>query len=133
MTPTLLRCSKHDSLVWEETPGACFAVERDDLKHDYNPVEDCDIERYELHPVGGLHVDRVPCDNCKGTGVFTYPDFDDPEAPKCRACGGSGMTWPAEVLRIMAGGFIMGPGQTAGENARDMLDALVAAQTGDTE
>ena len=38
--------------------------------------------------------------------------------------------WPTEVIRAMAWGFIMGPGETASENARDMLDAVVSLAEG---
>ncbi len=68
-----------------------------------------------VNSVGGLHVDRVPCDECGGGGIVgeivgelpTGPiDWDARVEPikvvsdtrqKCPSCGGVGDKWPPKV------------------------------------
>ncbi len=73
-------------------------------------------ERYELHPVGGLHVDRVPCGECEATG--------DKAGHDCPSCV-DGMTWPLWVYAAAKENY--------SDTVTQVLDALRAAQTGDTE
>jgi len=62
----------------------------------------------------------------------TYALVPVPDGERMVVVVTEGGRWPTEVIRAMAGGFILGPGETAGENARDMLDAVVSLAEGET-
>ena len=66
---------------------------------------DADPGVYELHRVGGLHVDRVPCDNCDGAGwTWRYSNHSErPGQRGCVSCGGRGNVWPEWATTVMMG------------------------------
>jgi len=63
---------------------------------------------YMLVPVDGVVLSRQPCKECEGTGTDPdwlesgQPQFDK---PKCPSCGGSGTTWPDELIEAVCQGY----------------------------
>ncbi len=80
---------------------------------------------------GGLHIDRVPCDNCGGSNtVIVHEDDTDTVWDKCPSCV-DGMTWPEwamelieNIIHHLSNGHTVVDGGT-------LFDALVEAQEGD--
>lgn len=110
------------------TPTRWFCLtHKDTVKVGSQMSEGCDV--YELHPVGGLHVDRVPCDNCNGRGHGAFGPQGQLVAPgggkyPCPSCV-DGMTWPDWAMTAMMGIVVDLP------EPDQALDRLMRAQEGD--
>lgn len=138
MTPTI---TVHQS--YNSPGGGRFNAEFTDLKPG----------TYELHPVGGLHVGRVPCGNCGGTGrVFhcaAHPDEHGPDVrwadcnatdqAHCGSCGEVGAKWPDWAIEAVGNNIygeqwpdLRDTGEAHWiESCTKVLDALLA-QEGDS-
>ncbi len=58
---------------------------------------------YELHKPGGLHVDRVPCDNCEGDQIVPTECCENPPCGHnvpCPSCV-DGYKWPNWALETV--------------------------------
>lgn len=115
MTPTITCGTCEGSGVTPEDHGQ-GAVE-------WLGCQDCaGLGKFKMVPVGGLHISRVPCDNCDGGGHITYDILASRECPSCV----DGMTWPKWALNVSVpqlGYVTLLP---------NILDALLEAQEGDS-